>query len=300
MKNDNEMKFIEDSNEQNYSPVPNDPPNDGDSGKLSGVKMVRIRIATKCSLKDLMWAKPYYQINSISKIDDNNHESENEVPLLEAELINSRFSCQPPQFDFVDVQSKQPYSTSKNNDLGVKHKICLCCGLKYEEYPNIHTSKAGNAMDTSVTKCYDSRSFYRTFEYQGVAYYKIGEPYKCEFVCPCCCFQIKEKKCGFFLPCWLCCKPEEKKEKENRTYVDIFNMSDQCVGKYAFFFNQTGCPLCGCCQETTAFFEVYFPTNANEMLKLSLIGNLIFIMNFGIPIFGVLPGTKDNLSTWVE
>ena len=76
-------------------------------------------------------------------------------------------------------------------------------------------------------------------------------------------------------------------------------MSDQCVGKYVHYFDQKGCPLCGCCQDTTLFFEVYFPADANELLKLSLIGQLLFILDEGVPFFGALPGNKDNLSTWI-
>ena len=160
--------------------------------------------------------------------------NENEVPLLEAEKTTSSFCSGPPEYTFFDAQSKQPYSTSRCNGESIKHYRCVCIGLLYEEYPDIISNKAGKTIDISTTKCYDSRSFYRTFEYQGNAYYKLGIPYKetsvetkcvcpcpccnaclncqkgddCEFTCPCCCFKIKNKKCEFFLPCWICCKKE--------------------------------------------------------------------------------------------
>ena len=236
MRKDNEMHFIDESNEpniqtsSNYSPVPSDIPNDGStSSKLANAKMVRIRMSTKCAPKDLTWKKPYYQINVISTVDDNNPKNENEVPLLEAEKTTSRFCSGPTEFTFYDALSKQPYSTSRYNGEFIKHNRFICICLLYLEYPDIISNKAGKTIDISTTKCYDSRSFYRTFEYQGNAYYKLGEPYKekppgetqcnfpcpclncqkgddCEFICPCCCFKIKNKKCEFFLPCWICCK----------------------------------------------------------------------------------------------
>lgn len=324
MKSDNEMRFLGDSDDQPTSSSPLS--NDGStSSKLANAKMVRIRFDTKCALTECYLKKPYYQINTISKIDDDNPKNENELPLLEAEKITARFCANPVEFTFTDAQSKKHYSTSRHNGFGIKHCGILCIGESYKEFPDIISNKAGKDIDISTTKCYDSRSFYRTFEYQGRAYYKLGKPYdpedkKCNcpcpccticcpekdlFVCPCCCFQIKEKKCECVfsldkLPCCFCCKKEE--EPERRTYIDIFNMSDQCVGKYVHYFYQTGCPcpICGFCQTTTEFFEVYFPSDANELLKLSLIGHLLFVLDLGPPIFGTLPGTKENLDSWVE
>ena len=184
MRNDNEMHFIDESNEQtiqtsnNYSPVPSDVPNDGSTAsKLANAKMVRIRVTTKCAPSDLTWKKPYYQINVISTIDNQNPKNENEVPLLEAEKTSSRFCSGPTEFTFYDAQSKQPYSTSRYNGDFIKHNRCICVCLIYLEYPDIVTNKVGKTVDISTTKCYDSRSFYRTFEYQGKAYYKLGRPY---------------------------------------------------------------------------------------------------------------------------
>jgi len=342
MRNDNEMHFIDESNEQtiqtsnNYSPVPSDVPNDGSTAsKLANAKMVRIRVSTKCAPSDLTWKKPYYQINVISTIDNHNPKNENEVPVLEAEKTSSRFCSGPTEFTFYDAQSKQPYSTSRYNGDFIKHNRCICICLLYLEYPDIITNKVGKTIDISTTKCYCSRSFYRTFEYQGKAYYKLGQPYierppvqasasapaeaeeekECSCFCPCCCFRIKNKECDCMLPCCqcCCCKKQEAGqvgetgesgpvEIDKRVYVNIFNMSDQCVGKYVYYFDQKGCPcaLCGFCQDITLFYEVYFPSDANELLKLSLISQLLFILDENAMFFGILPGDKENLSTWIS
>ena len=133
MRNDNEMHFIDESNEQtiqtsnNYSPVPSDVPNDGSTAsKLANAKMVRIRMSTKCSVPDVTWKKPYYQINAISTIDDNNPKNENEVPILEAEKTSRRFCSGPTEFTFYDANSKQPYSTSRYNGDIIKAKFNCC------------------------------------------------------------------------------------------------------------------------------------------------------------------------------
>ena len=70
MNKENEMRFVDSSNDdQNYSPVPSSSPSDG---KLGGVRMVRIRLDRKCAPSECRTDKPYFQINSISAIDDNN------------------------------------------------------------------------------------------------------------------------------------------------------------------------------------------------------------------------------------
>ena len=327
MKNENELQFVGNSKDQllqtepnqNYSPVPDSTPNDGSTrAKLINAKMVRIRIEKKWAFNELKIRKPYYLINTISKIDDNNPQNENESPLLEAELIHSIFCSEPDKFNFYDAQTKQPYSISRLNGFGNKSgKIC-CFGQNEEEYPDMSHSKVGNLTEISVTKCYDSKSFYRTFEYQGKAYYKIGRPYKpapvvvapvapppqkCLCVCPCLCFYIEEYK-FYCLFCdkdgncnFCCCKNEQKEGNEKRTYVDIFNMSDQSVGKYVHFFGHSGFLCFG---DNNEFYEVYFPPDANELFKLSLIGHLLFIIQSPPPTFWFLPGSKDNLASFVE
>ena len=283
MNKENEMRFVDSSNEdQNYSPVPSSSPSDG---KLGGVRMVRIRLDRKCAPSECRTDKPYFQINSISAIDDNNPQNENEVRLFDAELAIPRCCPQPPQFNFFDTQSRQPYSLCRFDGFPINHYACCCCGERYEEFPNMITNLLSNAMDTSTTKCYDSRSFYRTFEYQGKAYYKIGHPYVKDDSCCCCKKKIEVAN----NPCCSCCK---KTEKVTRLYVDIFNMSDQVVGQYVHFFDTSGC--C-CCVKATEFAEVYFPSDANELLKIALVGHLLFLLAIGTDIFVTLPGKKEDL-----
>ena len=117
MRKENEMQFV-DTNEQplkpsdnqNYSPVPNYSPNDGSSSsRLINTRMVRIRYGTKLAIGKCSSEKPYYQINTITCIDDNNPQNENEGPLFEAELTIPSCCPQPPQLNINDAQSKQPF-----------------------------------------------------------------------------------------------------------------------------------------------------------------------------------------------
>ena len=114
----------------------------------------------------------------------------------------------------------------------------------------------------------------------------------CDNCCCCCCVSQDAKVQNE--PC-CCCKKEVPRQK--RIYADIFNMSGHSVGKYVEYFNQTGC--C-CCVTKTSFFEVYFPSDANELLKLALIGHLLLLIQFGTDIFATLPGSNDNLALFVE
>ena len=299
MNKENEMRFVDSSNDdQNYSPVPSSSPSDG---KLGGVRMVRIRLDRKCAPSECRTDKPYFQINSISAIDDNNPQNENEVRLFDAELAIPRCCPQPPQFNFFDTQSRQPYSLCRFDGFPINHYACCCCGERYEEFPNMITNLLSNAMDTSTTKCYDSRSFYRTFEYQGKPYYKIGRPYVKDDTCCCakyciCCQKKPEGEdvgcCQNCYCCQICCK---KEEKIKRLYVNILNMSDQVVGQYAFFFDKTGC--C-CCEKITEFYEVYFPSDANEILKAALVGHFLFILANGMNIFASDTGKQGDFSAF--
>lgn len=304
MQQDKELNFVDASNYQsfqptsvpNYTPVPNYSPSDGSlSSRLMNARMVRIRVLRKCVCSELTWAKPYFHVNAISKIDDLNPINEHETPLLEAELYVPCCCPEPIKYIIIDTQTRQQFSISQNRDMG--KRVTNCCSDSYFIFPDILNYKISNPNDLSITKCYDTRSFYRTFEYNGNIFYKIGNPYVpkdecCTNICGCCMnpdFKLKKGGC-----CEDCCKnvPLEK-----RIYVDIFNMADQCVGKYVRYFDQTDCFSC---TEPNLFFEIYFPSDANEMLKLALIGHLIFIMQFGPDIFGVLPGSKDNLSMFIN
>lgn len=298
MRNENEMQFVDTNNQplqpsdnQNYSPVPNYSPNDGSSSsRLINTRMVRIRYGTKCVVSECNSSKPFYQVNTISAIDDNNPQNENEGPLFEAELTIPFCCPQPPQFNITDAQSKQPYAHCSFDGPPIEHYACCCFGEYYLELPNMTSYKIGNEIDISVTKCYDTRSFYRTFEYQGRPYYKIGKPYVKDDSCSCCKNKVEDRRDG---PCCGCnCA---KKEIVKRIYIDIFNMSDQCVGQFVRFFDQTGC--C-CCVKPTEFFEIYFPSDANELLKISLIGHFLFL-NFVLePLLWTLPGKKEDLTSF--
>lgn len=312
MTNNNELNYnanyqsLQTAPNQNYVAVPNYVPNDGSaSSRLINTKMVRIRMEKKFACNFNSCTKPYFAVNTISRIDDNNHQNENETPLFEAEL-HIPFCCpEPMKFEFIDAQTKQVFSTSRNNDNGKRVYSCCCFGENYYIFPDIFHSKTSNPNDFSVTKCYDSRSFYRTFEYQGGVFYKLGKPYvpvdkkccDCDCCCCCCCKKeeeivVKEESCCSC--CDECCK---KAQYQKRTYVDIFNMSNQSVGKYVRYYDESGCL---CCQSTTYFFEIYFPSDANEMLKLSLIGHLIFLLQVGTNIFSTLPGSEGNLALFLN
>jgi hypothetical protein len=70
-------------------------------------------------------------------------------------------------------------------------------------------------------------------------------------------------------------------------------MSDQIVGKFAEYFDESGC--C-CCETSKLFYEIYFPPDANEMVRLTLIGQIIFFVKLGITgTFGILPGNRNGV-----
>ncbi len=52
-----------------------------------------------------------------------------------------------------------------------------CCQDDYIILPTIYNYLAGNPDNYSTVNQYDTRSYYRTFEYSQQSYYKIGEPY---------------------------------------------------------------------------------------------------------------------------
>jgi len=280
---------------QNYVPVANyvpvqTAPNDGSpSSKLINTRMVRIRFAVKCDCPLFNYSEPYYQINTISRIDDLNPQNENELSLLDAEVHVPLCCPEPSKFNYTDPQTKQPFATSQCATFDRK---AGCLWDRYTIFSDIVHTKLSEPNNISTIKCYDSRSFYRTFEYNGNTFYRIGEPYVesgcCQnCCCCCCCCDCKEVQTTKKEGCCNCCKAPLAIK---RTFVDIFNMSNQCVGKFVRFYDEYGC--C-CCEKKTLFYEVYFPADANEMLKLALIGQLLFLIQFGPHIFGVLPGMSN-------
>jgi len=75
-------------------------------------------------------------------------------------------------------------------------------------------------------------------------------------------------------------------------------MQDQPVGKFAFLFEKGLC-----CQKDKNFYEIYFPPDANEMLRLALIGQIIFFIklkNIGMEAFASLPGSNDNIEQFMS
>ena len=73
-------------------------------------------------------------------------------------------------------------------------------------------------------------------------------------------------------------------------------MQDQMVGKFAKL-NESGC--C-CCVKGEYFYEVYFPPDANDILRLELIAQILFFVKFGMNLFGVLPGSRAGIEQWIN
>jgi len=251
-------------------------------------------------------------------------------------------SCKPFEitFEIFDSLTKELFSTSTINQLD--QRIDECCGEKYTIHAPICNFKASNPGDMSFVNRYDSRSFYRTYDHLGQSHYKIGWPYvkkekkccddcKCSLYCVCsyipiiCCF-VRCCKCEDERPinappktngggcsckdccrgccCCCCCCCEEKKEGiveeiiDKRLYINIFNMSDQSVGKFAYLFEK-GC----CCASDKLFYEIYFPPDANEMVRLALIAQIIFFYKFrltGNKAFLSLPGNRENIEQFMN
>ena len=190
-------------------------------------------------------------------------------------------------------------------------------------------SKASNMDDISTVSRYDSRSYYRTYDHLGQSHYKIGEPYvkketpccdECSLCCVCSylpfigfcirCFNCDNKNsinsdykcnCKDFCYCCCCCCQEKKEIDEivdKRVYVDIFKMMDQSVGKFAYLFEKGAC-----CQNDKNFYEIYFPPDATEMVRLALIAQIIFFFKFratGNKAFISLPGSRDNIEQFMN
>ena len=270
-----------------------------------GTKIVRIRFATKCAcVKGCK--KLFYQVNTVSKIDDIHPEAENEIPLFdveEAPQCNLCEICCPPvvKFELIDAASKQHFSVFETR--AQPDRVRVCCGESYYVFPPVYNFKSANPNEVAIVERYDSRSFYRTFGFPEQPLYKIGEPYiPVEVTCTC-------RRCCAALPCCAgCCDETPVKDEpccegccpsapvDKRRYIDIFNMAGQSVGKYAEFFDVQGC--C-CCVTKTLFYEVYFPADANDMLRLALLSQMILFLHFQQNLFGTLPGSKDNLAKFI-
>ena len=263
------------------------------SSRLMTSKIIRIHsLSSDCCIgcKQISLA-----INVISRIDDENPTNENETPLFRVEentsCCRSCTNCFKFHFYAHDSNNESLLYVSEIKDkIKIINSCCYCDS--YIELPDIFNYKANDSKTQSIINRHDSRAIYRTYEYLGQAYFKIGKPYEeKENNCCCCCSKVDDTQANL--------KDNDTQEKKGccesyieRSYIDIFNMSDQLEGKFAYC-NEKNKP----CAKT--FFEIYFPPEANELIRISLISQCIFL--FKIPsfqremFFAYLPGTKPEL-----
>lgn len=294
------------------------------SSRLMNTKIVRIHIGTKCACVQGC-RKMFFEINTISRRDDKDRRNENETPLFYAEEKLNCFLCQDfkTTFEFFDAMTNELFSLSQIRDPPIKKDEC--CKDKYIILPSVYNFKVNNISDISIINRYDSRSFYRTYDYLGQSLYKIGEPFieietscsecfcNCILSLPCCCCcdcKCDNKKsnccdCSKLSDCCCCCcccccsdcyTDVKEIDTDKRIYIDIFNMIDQSVGKFAKYVNKTNV----CCSEIELFYEVYFPPDSNELIRLALIAQILFFIKFHQNYFGVLPGSRNNLEQFIN
>ena len=244
-------------------------------------------------------------INAISRIDDENPTNENETPLFRVEE-NTSGCCSCTNFFKFHFYAHDSNNESVLYVSEIKDKVKIinscCCCISYIELPDIFNYKANDSKTQSIINRYDSRTIYRTYEYLGQAYFKIGKPYEEKENNCCCCSKVDDTQANFDdTQASLCCcsKVDDTQEKKGfcesyieRSYIDIFNMSDQLEGKFAYC-NEKNKP----CAKT--FFEIYFPPEANELIRISLISQCIFLFKTSSfqreMFFAYLPGTKPEL-----
>ena len=279
--------------------------------RLMNTKIVRFRKKSRCACVTGC-KKPFYEISTVLRIDDEHPENENEVPIFYVEEhigCSCWIFCQPigHKFEIFEANTKELFSICETRSSG--EVIKECCQDDYIILPTIYNYLAGNPDNYSTVNQYDTRSYYRTFEYSQQSYYKIGEPYveKEQTCSECCC------ECILSLPCCCCCRNNSNNDQtgcgcscscdcckcesvivDKRTYIDIFNMNNESVGKFAYYYDR----IRSCCSdpEINTFYEIYFPPDANELLKLARIGQMIFIIHFKTSMFGILPGSSENLN----
>ena len=165
-------------------------------------------------------------------------------------------------------------------------------GQIISDVTDILNYKANDSKTQSIINRHDSRAIYITYEYLGQAYFKIGKPYEeKENNCCCCCSKVDDTQANL--------KDNDTQEKKGfcesyieRSYIDIFNMNDQLEGKFAYC-NEKNKPF------AKTFFEIYFPPEANELIRISLISQCIFLFKIQSfqreMFFAYLPGTKPEL-----
>ena len=234
-------------------------------------------------------------INVISRIDDENPTNENETPLFRVEE-NTSCCCSCTNFFKFHFYAHDSNNESVLYVSEIKDKAKIinngCCCDSYIELPDILNYKANDSKTQSIINRHDSRAIYITYEYLGQAYFKIGKPYEeKENNCCCCCSKVDDTQANL--------KDNDTQEKKGfcesyieRSYIDIFNMSDQLEGKFAYC-NEKNKPF------AKTFFEIYFPPEANELIRISLISQCIFLFKIQSfqreMFFAYLPGTKPEL-----
>ena len=128
--------------------------------------------------------------------------------------------------------------------------------------------------------------------------YQVGKKYHeadcycggCRECCKCC-------ECCECCECLYSSVSKLVKGESKRSYVDILNMSDQKVGKLVRYFDKSEC--CCCSSIISEFYEIYFPPDANLLLKLTFICQMIYSWDYGYFPFGLCPGTTDDLDQFI-
>ena len=150
-KNDNTNILMKSEDRQNFNPIIIPPPipvinNNDVFSRLMNTKMLRIRLNSKYACVTGC-KKPFYEINTISRIDDNNRENENELPLFEIEEntgCDFCICCEKPgkKFDVFVAGTKNLISVIETRQNITRIEDCCdCCGERYDVYPPIYTYK---------------------------------------------------------------------------------------------------------------------------------------------------------------
>ena len=143
------------------------PPNKGLSERLMNTKIVRIHPGTTCAFVKSC-NKLIFNINTISKIDNQEPANENETPLFYVEeelpctcLCFGNCSLFVSKFNIFDTNTKELFSQSSihNADSIVNN----CCEENYIEYSPIINFSPSIAGISNINR-HDSRSLYRTNE----------------------------------------------------------------------------------------------------------------------------------------
>ena len=310
-----QMNLDSKSNENMPMPIPMD---GAITSRLLNTKIVRIYQGTACACVNGC-KKLVFNVNTISRRDDQDRRNENELPLfyVEEEVVCQFLciDCNPSSitFSFHDANTNALYSKSTIPQLPTK--IDSCCDDTYYILKDIDNYKMSATFDKSNIRRYDTRSVYRTYDYMGQSYYKIGQPYipkeisccrsclNCITCIPCCCcFSLclcddEKKGCDCCCCCCCCCGDTVQVYDDKRLYIDIYNMNDVPVGKFAHYYEKGCC----CCKSPEDFYEVYFPPDSNEMLRLALIAQIIFLVQTRrLHYFTLLPGSHDNLDQFIN